>query len=221
MSTPLLPCPWRGSTDLLPVPTSNSKWVTCNQCHCDGPVSHDLEDAKATWNIRPTPSPASDSPVPAAKWDGLPPALCQHCQKPLPMNGPYYMLCHCQRTSLPAARGVVSEEMVSAAIEAWRMDWRAAEENNTVASAGRSAMRAAISAALSQVVGGEAAKLDDNRCARCGWTLAKDAKDGCVRGNCSYRPEPPLTRDRFYDAKRWDREIAAPANRHDEKGGGE
>lgn len=50
-------------------------------------------------------------------------------------------------------------------------------------------------------------KRDDNRCARCGWPLASTAALGCVRGNCSYRPEPPLARHQFYDAERWDREV--------------
>ena len=27
-----------------------------------------------------------------------------------------------------------------------------------------------------------------NRCEVCGWTLARTAEDGCVPGNCSYRP---------------------------------
>ncbi len=29
----------------------------------------------------------------------------------------------------------------------------------------------------------------ENRCRRCGWTLVKSPKDGCVPGNCSYRGE--------------------------------
>lgn len=30
----------------------------------------------------------------------------------------------------------------------------------------------------------------DSRCAVCGWHLAESADNGCVRGNCSYRPRP-------------------------------
>lgn len=72
--------------------------------------------------------------------------------------------------------------------------------------------RAALQAALVAAIGeGEAPVKDDNRCARCGWTLRSRAKDGCVRGNCSYRPEPPLMRHQFYDLQRWDREIAPPS----------
>lgn len=47
---------------------------------------------------------------------------------------------------------------------------------------------------------------DENRCALCGWPLAVNAKDGCVRGNCGYRPEPPLTPDHYYDIDRASRE---------------
>lgn len=31
---------------------------------------------------------------------------------------------------------------------------------------------------------------EPKRCEICGWTLAKSVDDGCVPGNCSYRPEP-------------------------------
>lgn len=41
-----------------------------------------------------------------------------------------------------------------------------------------------------------------DRCAACGWPLAADAKDGCVRGNCSQRPLPEPLRDAVrYDAE--------------------
>lgn len=29
----------------------------------------------------------------------------------------------------------------------------------------------------------------NNRCVICGWTLATYGNNGCIRGNCSYRPE--------------------------------
>ena len=34
-----------------------------------------------------------------------------------------------------------------------------------------------------------------NRCAACGWTYAKSAKEGCVPGDCSLRPFPHPMRD--------------------------
>lgn len=40
--------------------------------------------------------------------------------------------------------------------------------------------------------------LDQNRCAVCGWPLARTATGGCVRGNCAMRPLPRP----FYDAAR-------------------
>jgi hypothetical protein len=49
--------------------------------------------------------------------------------------------------------------------------------------------------------------LDDNRCAICGWKLAKDPFDGCIRGDCSLRPLPYP----FYDAKRADEEYGIHA----------
>jgi hypothetical protein len=30
------------------------------------------------------------------------------------------------------------------------------------------------------------------RCERCGWPLADNPKEGCIPGNCSMRPLPPL-----------------------------
>ena len=46
-----------------------------------------------------------------------------------------------------------------------------------------------------------------NRCEVCGWTLARTAEDGCVPGNCSYRPadgslEAARIRDRRADLER-------------------
>jgi hypothetical protein len=41
-----------------------------------------------------------------------------------------------------------------------------------------------------------------SRCAVCGWPLAERAADGCVRGNCSYRPRP----EKLYAPERADRE---------------
>lgn len=43
---------------------------------------------------------------------------------------------------------------------------------------------------------------DTSRCAVCAWPLAANAKKGCVRGNCSYRPRP----DRLYAPARAERE---------------
>lgn len=40
-----------------------------------------------------------------------------------------------------------------------------------------------------------APRLDPTRCPRCGWALVEDPRDGCVEGNCSLRPLPPLRRD--------------------------
>lgn len=48
--------------------------------------------------------------------------------------------------------------------------------------------------------------MDENRCAICGWPLAASINNGCVRGNCSYRPEPPLTPEQYYDVERASRE---------------
>ena len=45
-------------------------------------------------------------------------------------------------------------------------------------------------------------QLGTERCAVCGWPLAKSAEDGCVRGNCSQRPFPR----EFYDLKRAEEE---------------
>ena len=42
------------------------------------------------------------------------------------------------------------------------------------------------------------AKDDANRCAVCGWPLAEDVVDGCVRGNCSQRQRP----ERLYAPER-------------------
>lgn len=33
---------------------------------------------------------------------------------------------------------------------------------------------------------------EKERCDRCGWPLENDPKKGCVKGNCSQRPLPPL-----------------------------
>ncbi len=40
-----------------------------------------------------------------------------------------------------------------------------------------------------------APRLDPSRCNRCGWPLKADIMDGCVEGNCSLRPLPPVRRD--------------------------
>lgn len=45
---------------------------------------------------------------------------------------------------------------------------------------------------------------DPKRCAVCGWTLADEAMNGCVRGNCSLRPLP----GRFYSPARAKAEYA-------------
>jgi len=42
----------------------------------------------------------------------------------------------------------------------------------------------------------------ESRCAVCGWPLKERAEDGCVRGNCSYRPRP----ERLYAPERAARE---------------
>jgi hypothetical protein len=42
----------------------------------------------------------------------------------------------------------------------------------------------------------------ESRCAVCGWHLEARAEDGCVRGNCSYRPRPA----KLFDPERADRE---------------
>lgn len=44
--------------------------------------------------------------------------------------------------------------------------------------------------------------LDSNRCAICGWPLAKNMAEGCVRGSCSHRPFPAV----LYDLSRAERE---------------
>ncbi len=35
------------------------------------------------------------------------------------------------------------------------------------------------------------------RCKICGWTLAATVREGCVEGNCSYRPDDPAERKRI------------------------
>lgn len=40
--------------------------------------------------------------------------------------------------------------------------------------------------------------LGDNRCDRCGWTMAESDEDGCVPWSCSQRPLPALNRERAY-----------------------
>jgi len=47
----------------------------------------------------------------------------------------------------------------------------------------------------------------DARCERCGWPLAKSRDEGCVLGDCSYRP--PEGSDEYYRMKRIDEERAA------------
>lgn len=45
-------------------------------------------------------------------------------------------------------------------------------------------------------------ELGPDRCAICGWPLAKNMAEGCVRGSCSQRPWPII----FYDPERAERE---------------
>ena len=54
-----------------------------------------------------------------------------------------------------------------------------------------------------------AADLKDNdRCAICGWTISPSAGSGCIRGNCSLRPFPPV--EKFYDRNRAADEYCKP-----------
>lgn len=40
------------------------------------------------------------------------------------------------------------------------------------------------------------------RCPICEWPLADDPKDGCVEGNCSYRPDPQASPDEYARVQR-------------------
>lgn len=39
------------------------------------------------------------------------------------------------------------------------------------------------------------------RCIICGWTLAKDQANGCVPGDCCYRPDDPVEQQRLRERR--------------------
>jgi len=55
------------------------------------------------------------------------------------------------------------------------------------------------------------------RCPICDWPLVDDPKDGCVDGNCSYRPDPQTSPDEYARIQRNREALAerqAEDNRH-------
>jgi hypothetical protein len=50
----------------------------------------------------------------------------------------------------------------------------------------------------------KAAAITDVRCEICDWRLTKSAKEGCVAGNCLYRPEQGSDEYRRIEGRRWE-----------------
>ena len=55
----LLPCPFCGNTDTTETSGAAGRWLICNCCEMAGPVSR--VDARAAWNRRTPPTPATDA----------------------------------------------------------------------------------------------------------------------------------------------------------------
>jgi len=63
----------------------------------------------------------------------------------------------------------------------------------------------ALAADLGRAVCGVASKREPlpGRCPVCDWPLAKNASEGCVPGNCCYRPDDPGERERLRVRREW------------------
>lgn len=178
-------------------------YVECDLCGCRGPLASWAMDAAELWNTR-APSPVSEEEVAdirrACQWptgffsvrdmpgdheptylvlpDGALVSVSYHGDPAVNPAQCEFIAKACNAalsTSLPAARGVVSEEMVERALSAFLgIDWPGAFNDNEIGHY-RIDMRDALSAALSQGGGGEALppfllemgeriRTQDNRC---------------------------------------------------------
>jgi len=62
--------------------------------------------------------------------------------------------------------------------------------------------------------------IETKRCPICDWPLADDPKDGCVDGNCSYRPDPRRNPDEYARVQRNRKALAEHQSRRLDPEGG-